>query len=267
MNNNDFAKMHNPNRPLTLLNVWNKDSAKALQHEKIKVVASSSYGSAADKNKEDGQQVSLNENVGIFSSLTGDMFRSLDFEAGYSDNSNSLQSNIKYLIKNKISGINLEDKLPGENELQAIEKFTEKINLINHTDIEKSMFVNIRTYSFFSGDLMIKNQNKELLKETIDRINQYEKHAIDGIFILGLKNKEFISTIARNISVPLNIMLDIQSDKLEEYLSIGISRISFGPSTFLEFNHTNFTIEDYFKQKIDQISYLENNKLINLARG
>ncbi|WP_263432037.1 isocitrate lyase/phosphoenolpyruvate mutase family protein [Leuconostoc gelidum] len=114
---------------------------------------------------------------------------------------------------------------------------------------------------------MIKNQNKELLKETIDRINQYEKHAIDGIFIPGLKNKEFISTIARNISVPLNIMLDIQSDKLEEYLSIGISRISFGPSTFLEFNHTNFTVEDYFKQKIDQISYLENNKLINLARG
>lgn len=114
---------------------------------------------------------------------------------------------------------------------------------------------------------MIKNQNKELLKETIDRINQYEKHAIDGIFIPGLKNKEFISTIARNISVPLNIMLGIQSDKLEEYLSIGISRISFGPSTFLEFNHTNFTVEDYFKQKIDQISYLENNKLINLAGG
>ncbi len=39
---------------------------------------------------------------------------------------------------------------------------------------------------------MIKNQNKELLKETIDRINQYEKHAIDGIFIPGLKTKNLL---------------------------------------------------------------------------
>lgn len=230
-------------------------------------MASSSYASAAVMNKDDGQQISLKENVEIFSNLLiNDTFKSLDFEAGYSDNSNDLQHNINYLLKNNIGGINLEDKLPGQNQLQTIEIFTDKINIIHQTDNDKKMFLNIRTDSFFSGDLMAKNQNKNLLKKTIKRINQYEKHAIDGIFIPGLKNKEFISTVARNISVPLNIMLDIQSDKLEEYLSLGISRISFGPSTFLEYSNSNLTVEDFFKNKIDELSYLEDNKMINLAR-
>lgn len=113
------------------------------------------------------------------------------------------------------------------------------------------MFINVRTDSFFQGDIILQNKNTDLLRDTIERINHYEKYAIDSIFIPGLKNKEFIRTISRNVSVPLNIMLDIEKDSIEDYLSLGISRISFGPSTYIEKSKTNIAVDRYFKQKIN----------------
>ena len=266
MNKSEFLKLHEPNRPLTLLNIWNEESAKDLENQDVKVVASSSFGVASSSNQEDGQQISLNQAVDVFGNLSPNTFRSLDFEAGYSDDMFGFQRNIEYLINKKINGINLEDKLPGEDTLQGITKFTEKLNMLKSIDNKNELFVNIRTDSFFQGDVILQNKNTELLRNTIKRINHYEKYSIDGIFIPGLKNKEFIRTISRNISIPLNIMLDIEKDNVEDYLSLGISRISFGPSTYIEKSKTNISVDRYFKQKIDQLSYLDNNRLINLAR-
>lgn len=266
MNKNEFIELHEPNRPITLLNIWNKESAETLENRGVKIVASSSFGVASSTNQDDGQNISLREATAVFDKLSPYTFRSLDFEAGYSDNVYDFQRNIEYLINKKINGINLEDKLPGENNIQDIKQFTEKLNILNSINTKDELFVNIRTDSFFQGDVMLQNKNTDLLKNTIKRINYYEKYSIDGIFIPGLKNKEFISTISRNVSVPLNIMLDIETDNIEDYLSLGISRISFGPSAYIEKSKTNISVDRYFEQKINQLSYLDNNKVINLAR-
>ncbi|MCK8606221.1 isocitrate lyase/phosphoenolpyruvate mutase family protein [Leuconostoc citreum] len=266
MNKSEFLELHERDRPLTLLNVWSKESAKSLENSGVKIVASSSFGAASSTNQDDGQHISIEEATAVFDELSPYTFRSLDFEAGYSDDAYGLQRNIEYLFNKKINGINLEDKLPGENNIQGIKEFTEKINILHATDTQNKLFINVRTDSFFQGDIILQNKNTDLLRDTIERINHYEKYAIDSIFIPGLKNKEFIRTISRNVSVPLNIMLDIEKDSIEDYLSLGISRISFGPSTYIEKSKTNIAVDRYFKQKINQLSYLDNNELINLAR-
>lgn len=73
-----------------------------MENQDFKFVASSSFGVASSINQEDGQQISLNQAADVFGNLSPNTFRSLDFEAGYSDDMFGFQRNIEYLINKKL---------------------------------------------------------------------------------------------------------------------------------------------------------------------
>lgn len=265
MNKFEFTQLHNPNQPLVLLNVWNQESAKVLESLNFKVIATSSYSTAVSQQIEDGQNLQLAEQTNTFKPLKQQLFKTLDFEAGYADDLNNLHTNVEFLLTQHIQGINIEDKQPRTDRLSIEELFVEKLRCIKNADTQNELFVNVRSDSFFFGDITKKNNDFKFLKETIQLINRYEKEKIDGIFLPGLTNKEFIQTITRNISVPLNIMLDITADDIQDYLSLGVARISYGPSTFFDYQKHSSSIQDYFTQTTKKLTPLQNLGKINLA--
>lgn len=265
MNKFEFTQLHNPNQPLVLLNVWNQESAQILEKLNSKVIATSSYSTAVSQQIEDGENLKLSTQTGTFKTVKQQLFKTLDFEAGYAKDLSELHSNVEFLLSQSIQGINIEDKQPRTDELLSEEAFIQKINCIRNADTQNELFINARSDSFFYGDIGLKNKDNEYLKKTIERINHYEKATIDGIFLPGLKNKDFIQTITRNISIPLNIMLDITSDNLEDYLSLGVARISFGPSTFFDYQNSGLSVANYFEETAKKLTPLQQVGKINLT--
>ena len=68
-------------------------------------------------------------------------------------------------------------------------------------------------------------------------------------------------------TVPLNIMLDIKEDSIADYLNIGISRISFGPSIYMLYNETEKNdLDTFYTSLLDELIQLEEQDQIELFR-
>ncbi len=229
-----FKSYHSKSDPLILLNIWDLKSKELAEKHGEKVLATSSYAMADSNGYLDGENIPFSKVLSEFEKITKNTSLpvTVDIESGYAKTDKELENNIKDLIKLGIIGINLEDRVPQTDLLYSINEFRDKIRIIKQ--VTKDLFINVRTDMFFYGDITNKNKDRKLLQDTIIRIKEYEISGADGIFIPGLKNKEFIKEITENISIPLNIMLDYRSDDINEFKNLGISRFSFGPTIYLK---------------------------------
>lgn len=239
MNQNEkilkFKQMHSKKSPLILFNVWDEVSANIVK-EREHVVATSSWAMAHRYGYEDGEKFPfelLIEKIKLISNTNA--LVSVDIETGYAKKLNELKNNIEILIECGIVGINIEDRVMSGNHLYSIEEQGERINCIKTCSREKGkeIFINARTDAFFLGDVNKNNNDIMILNETIRRAKFYHSQGADGIFIPGLKNKKFIQEICNQSQIPINIMLGYNSDNINDYLNLGVSRISFGPSIYL----------------------------------
>lgn len=262
--NQSFKELHKPKKPLILLNTWDSESTSALLKERISVIATSSYAVAENLGLEDGENLNFQQLLEIVDHMGG-KYLTIDIESGYASNTLELQSNIEALLKTKVVGINIEDSFPKANELMDQDLFIERIRTIKSVDVTNQLFINGRTDIFFFGDIESRNTSKEVLNEAIELIKTYQNAGVDGIFIPGLRNREFIKKITSQIHIPLNIMLDIKRDKIEDYLNLGISRISYGPSVYLDWSQSNLSKELYFSQLIESFLDLHEQGKIELA--
>lgn len=259
-----FKNLHKREQPVVLLNIWDNETADMLVQNNINIIATSSYAIAKNIGIEDGENLSFQKLLTIAKKIPG-KFLSVDIESGYASTISELQTNTKILLESNIVGINIEDKFPDTHNLMNKELFVDRIKAIKKVDTLNQLFINARTDIFFFDDIEGKNISTKTLDNAIALILEYSNAGIDGIFIPGLKNKKFIEKIVEQINIPLNIMLDIKNDNIEDYLNLGISRISYGPSLYLDWTTSGLSKEMYFSQIIELFHNLQDQGKIKLA--
>ena len=112
MNNYEtFFQLHHQPAPFIIANAWNVKSAKLIEDNGYKAIATSSGAIANSLGYEDGEKIPFNELLYIVQRIKActSIPLSVDLERGYTNNLAVLNDNIQQLIDAGVVGINLED--------------------------------------------------------------------------------------------------------------------------------------------------------------
>lgn len=222
----NFTELHQQKSPFILANVWDAGSAIAAQQAGYEALGTSSAAIAAMLGYEDGEAIPFDEMLYIITRIKSatHLPLSVDLEAGFGRTVDEVATNLTRLVKLGISGINLEDSyvVNGIRQLRDAAAFADMIKALREAMLSESpLFFNIRTDTFLLG-------HEQALQETRLRGQLYAQAGADGFFVPCLTQEQEIERIARESTLPLNVMCmpDLPSfGRLEE---LGVKRISMG---------------------------------------
>ncbi|WP_343680514.1 isocitrate lyase/phosphoenolpyruvate mutase family protein [Chryseobacterium arthrosphaerae] len=222
-----FKQLHYGEEPLLLGNVWNVESAGVYEKLGYKALATSSSAVALSLGYEDGEQISFEEYFYIIKRIKASVSipLSVDLEAGYGLENNTIVSNILKLLEIGVSGINIEDTYVIEGERKLTEKniFCERLKdiFIKLGENRDKIFINVRTDPF-----LLNMENA--LEETLERIKLFEEFKADGVFVPGVISENDIRTIAASTGLPVNVMGLPDLPDFDTLKKLGVKRITSG---------------------------------------
>ena len=228
-----FLKYHHDEEILVLLNSWDTGSSKLIEACGYKAIATTSMGVAASLGYPDCQVMKLPEMIEITSRIVNAVHTpvTVDIEAGYGNNLNEIIDSVKKIIATGIVGINIEDSIDMSPVLVDEMEFCERISAIRALSDSMGfhLIINARTDSFYTSH----GSATEKLAESIKRGNKYRQAGADCIFIQPVSDQQTISTLVKEISAPVNILVNptigggvpLSIEKLQE---LGVARVSMG---------------------------------------
>ncbi|MEP5938528.1 MAG: isocitrate lyase/phosphoenolpyruvate mutase family protein [Erythrobacter sp.] len=230
MNNKveEFRSLHIPGDPLVLFNIWDAGSAKAVADAGAKAIATGSYGVAEAQGFKDGEAFGLSDalvNLERVLSVT-DLPVSIDMEAGYGASAEEVGRSVAKAFESGALGINLEDRMPGLNELTAVAVQAHRVQAAAATGI----FVNARC-DVFRGH-PAESHGPELTIQAIERAAAYADAGASALFVPFTTNRSCIAAICERSPIPVNIIWTPSSDggfvDRKELADLGVARISHG---------------------------------------
>lgn len=240
-----FTQLHKSDKTLLLGNVWNVQSAKVYEKLNFNAIGTSSAAIANSLGYEDGENISFEEYFNLVKKISENtkMPLSVDLEAGFGNDIDTIFSNIKRLAEIGIAGINIEDSTVknSNRSILPVDFFTEKLNqLCNKLNKEKiNIFINVRTDTY-----LLNLENK--LNETEKRIRMYENANIHGIFIPCITNINEIEELVNSTKLPINVMCMPNLPDFNTLSKIGVKRISMG-------NFINDFVYTQMERKMNEI--------------
>jgi len=236
-----FKQLHQENQVLVLGNVWDAQSAKIAQDAGFKALGSSSHAIANLLGYDDGEQISVDEILFMVERIVKAVGIpvSVDFEAGYSDDPDTVAKYVQQLADLGVVGINLEDGkvIDNERKLQDTLVLANKIKAIKaHTP---HMFINARADTYTT-------KHPQMLEESVRRAALYEGAGADGLFIPLVETKEDIQKIVSSTQLPLNIFLTDKLPDLETLHQWGVKRLSHGAKIYEWLTEKNIDVFQYF---------------------
>jgi len=231
-----FLKYHQDKEILVLLNSWDIGSSKLVEACGYKAIATTSMGIAASLGYPDCQVIQLQQMIEAITGIVNavQVPVTVDIEAGYGNNLDEIIDSVKKIIATGIVGINIEDSIDLNPILIEETEFCERISAIRalSDSLGFHLVINARTDSFYtsSGSL------QEKLSESIKRGNKYREAGADCIFVQPVWEKETISTLAKEINAPINILANpgigagILPPSVRELQDLGVARLSLGSS-------------------------------------
>ena len=231
-----FTQLHQQKYPLLIANVWDVSSARVANKLGFSAMGTSSAAIASTLGYEDGQEMSFDELTFIVDRIIDSVQLplSVDIEYGYGANPTEIVQNIMTLADMGVVGINLEDShidgvrnIDGVRKLRHSEAFSQELIQITEELKTKAIdvFINVRTDSF-----LLDVEDKLTL--TIDRINEYERAGVDGVFVPGVVNEKDIFEIVDSTNLPVNVMCVPGLPDFSRLQQIGVKRISMGNFLF-----------------------------------
>lgn len=230
-----FAKLHVKGSPLILYNAWDAGSAKAIAESGAKAIATSSWSVAAAQGFDDGEVIPLDlvEEIAARVVSAVDVPVTVDFEGGYSEDDKVLAKNITRLIDVGVIGINFEDRIVQGSGLYSPERQAQRIAAIRKAaskrDVE--LFINARTDSYF---LAGKKDLNKVTDEVLAREKLYAEAGASGLFIPGLTDEALIQRVAKEASLPVNVMVMDGLPSNARLAKLGVGRISYGPIPYIQ---------------------------------
>lgn len=229
-----FTALHVPASPLILYNVWDAGSAKVVAQAGASAIATSSWSVAAAHGYNDGQDLPLQVLLPMLVRMVGatDLPLSVDFEGGYESSAAGVARNIEAILECGAIGINFEDQIIGGSGLYSTADQCLRIAEIRMAVKAScpSFFINARTDLFLRA---AKGADVDgLVDEALARAAAYGTAGASGFFVPGLSDERAIERLCKACELPVNVMANLSSPRPELFARLGVSRISYGPSSY-----------------------------------
>ncbi len=220
-----FAALHQ-HAPLVLPNAWDAGTARLIENEGAKAIATTSGGRSWSLGLPDGNGLNRQQALDLIREIAGiaTVPVTADFETGYGDTLDELKSSITEVLTAGAVGINLEDS--GQHPLYAPEDMAARITAVREASdaFGVPLFINART------DVYLAHVGEESgrLADAINRAKVYTAAGANGIFIPGVYDLETLRALAAAIELPINVILQPDGPTVAEFVDAGITRISAG---------------------------------------
>lgn len=214
--------LHESPELLTVVNVWDPISAKAVAAEPgTTALATASHSIAASFGYEDGEKIPLALHLEAIERIvaTTDLPVSADLEAGYGD----VGETIRRAIGVGAVGANIEDQLkPLDEAVRGVEA------ALKAGEAEGIRFVlNARTDAFVRGGDRSAQQN---LDDAIARGTAYLAAGAPVVFVPGRFDEEQVTTLVEAFGPQrLSLIAVPGSLPLAKLQELGVARVSYGP--------------------------------------
>lgn len=220
----DFRNLHVPGDPLILVNIWDAGSAAAVAKAGARAIATGSYGVAGALGASDGEDLSLDDALANLRRILGvtKLPVTIDMEAGYGETPAEVGASVARARDAGASGINMEDRMPGQNALLPIAAAAERYRSAAAT----GLFVNARCDAFRGRDAAA--DGDALVAATLERAHAYAAAGASGLFVPFLADARLIAAICAGSPLPVNILHSPGAPSHSELAKLGVARISHG---------------------------------------
>lgn len=221
-----LRRLHLPGRPLLLPNVWDADSARAVEAAGFPAVATSSAAVAEALGSHDGQ-VSAAEMFAAVAEVIAAVTVPVtaDLERGYGLPAPAL---VQRMADAGAAGCNLEDSEGGGSRLVDAEQQAELLASIRQAAQESQLdlVINARIDTFLLAD----RSPTEQLAEAIRRARRYLESGADCVYPFPLGDLDAIRAFVERVNGPVNVLARPGGSTVAELAATGVARISFGPA-------------------------------------
>lgn len=219
-----FRALHVPGDPLVLFNIWDAGSARAVAAAGANAIATGSYGVAESLGFKDGETVPLDlvlANLERIVSVT-DLPVTIDMEAGYGETTDEVAAAVARAFAAGASGINMEDRLPGQTEILPIRDAAARLQSAAGT----GLFVNARTDVYLGKKP--EEIGPELVDQVLERARAYADAGASGLFVPFLGDHSSIAAICAGSPLPVNVLWAPGRGSRADLAALGVARISYG---------------------------------------
>lgn len=219
-----FRALHVPGDPLVLFNIWDAGSAKVVAGAGAQAIATGSYGVAEAHGLKDGETMPLDLALANLERIVAsvDLPVTIDMESGYGANPMEVAASSARARDAGASGINMEDRLPGESALVPIAEQAARLAAAAGT----GLFVNARCDVFRGAD--VAGDGAALVAATLERARAYADAGAMGLFVPFLSDSASIAAICAGSPLPVNILWSPPCGDRAALAALGVARISHG---------------------------------------
>jgi len=221
-----FSELHQRAGTFIIPNPWDTGSARLLQHLGFEALATSSAGYAFSIGKPDnavGRDGTL-AHAAALAAVT-DLPISIDLENGFGDDPEIVAETIRLAAATGAVGGSIEDATErADDPLYELAQAVERIRAA--ADVVRSLpfpfMLTARAENYLKG--------KQDLKDTIERLQQYQEAGADVLYAPGLTDKNEIATLVSAVDRPVNVLMALPGVNLTvaDLAEIGVKRISVG---------------------------------------
>jgi 2-methylisocitrate lyase-like PEP mutase family enzyme len=270
-----FLDLHHGPKILVLPNAWDVASARIFEDAGFPAIGTTSAGVAFSLGSSDGQKIRRGEMLAVVRRIAEavEVPVTADVEAGFGTTPEEVADTAREVISAGAVGMNLEDGVEGEPNLLAdVNRHREIIRAV--LEVAESagipFVLNARTDIFLYGI----GPAETRLARAIGRLNAYGAAGAPSLFAPGVKDKETIAQLAREIAGPLNILATVGTPPVGELQQVGVARVSVGSGPmraalgFLGRMAHQLRKEGVFTMMTDgALPYADANRMVQPKRG
>jgi 2-methylisocitrate lyase-like PEP mutase family enzyme len=223
-----LRQLHRGPKMLVLPNAWDCVNARIFEEAGFPAIATTSGGVAAVLGYADGQQISAREMLQICGRIaqTASVPVTSDLEAGYGASPKEIADMMREAIDLGIVGANIEDGRGPNQPLTDISQQVEIIQAIreiaNACDVPFVLNARVDVYLRGTGG------DASRFEQALQRATAYRDAGADCIFPIGLRDRDTIVRLVRELRCPVNIMAGHGAPTIPELEKIGVARVTFG---------------------------------------
>ena len=217
-----FHALHRGPDLLVLANAWDAGSALLIESLGARAIATTSAGIAWSHGYPDGGSLPPSLALATAAEITRAVRVpvSIDFEGGYSDDPEAVATLVGKLIDVGVVGINIEDGSGAPDRLcrkiEAIQRMASSLwGRAVHQRADRRLPTRV-------------GGPKRSCRRDADARGALPRCWASGLFVPGIVEQEEIAAIAREVTLPLNVMSAEGLAPPEELAKVGVRRLSAG---------------------------------------
>jgi len=224
-----LRSLHVPGDPLIVTNVWDSITARIVAGAPgVKALATASHSISEAHGVEDGEGLDVDDMLAAARIIirSVDLPVSVDFEKAYATDASGTLDNVFRLIEEGAAGLNLEDSIgQAKAPLYDIDTQVSKVAAARQAGDRAGVpiVINARVDAL-AGD-------PDSFDDAITRANAYLDAGADCAFVLGLGTEDLVKAALDQIHGKVSVISNPSSVPLARLAELGVSRVSFGPTT------------------------------------